>query len=207
MTTVVPQQRIAVGRHGRELEVILASASPGPATILACAVPPATSGPPLHVHAASEETFFVLSGVLLVHAGGQLAAIPEGGLVHIGRGMPHTFATTPGSPARFLMLHTSGTAGGPCTAAAHTMQDHGGDLPHGDITGLTQSFGRQLADPPKQPLPRPAKSRPRAPPATADPSRRSHPCTTTGKGPDSSRHRMRENPRPRLRPLRPGARS
>jgi mannose-6-phosphate isomerase-like protein (cupin superfamily) len=111
VTTVVPQQRTAVAGHGRALEVILASAPPGPATILACAVPPATSGPPLHIHAASDETFFVLSGVLLVHTGGRLAAISEGGLVRVSRGMPHTFATTPGSPARFLMLHTVSDAG------------------------------------------------------------------------------------------------
>jgi hypothetical protein len=32
--------------------------------------------------------------VLLVHAGGQMAAIGGGGLVHISRGMSHTFATT-----------------------------------------------------------------------------------------------------------------
>jgi quercetin dioxygenase-like cupin family protein len=106
MTTIVPGQRTAVGRHCRELEVILASAPAGAATVVACSVPPATSGPPLHVHAASDETFFVLSGVLLVHADGHVATLPEGGLVHLGRGTPHTFATTPQTPACFLMLHT-----------------------------------------------------------------------------------------------------
>ena len=48
----------------------------------------------------SDETLYVLSGVLLVRDDGQVAAIPEGGLVHIGRGTPHTFATTPGVAAR-----------------------------------------------------------------------------------------------------------
>jgi len=128
MTTVVPQQRTAVGLHRRELEVILASAPAGAATVVACAVPPATSGPPLHAHAASDETFFVLSGVLLVHAGGQMAAIPRGGLVHISRGMSHTFATTPDSPASFLVLHTPGGAGELNIAAAHTAQDHSKSL-------------------------------------------------------------------------------
>ena len=106
MTTIVPEQRTAAGRHRRGLEIILASAPAGAATVVACAVPPATCGPPLHVHSSSDETFFVLAGVLLVHADGQVAAIPEGGLVHVSHGMPHTFATTPGSPARFLVLHT-----------------------------------------------------------------------------------------------------
>ena len=78
MTTIAPEQRTAVGRHSRELEVILASAPTGAAVVVACTVPAATSGPPLHVHAASDETFLVLSGVLLVHADGQVATIPEG---------------------------------------------------------------------------------------------------------------------------------
>jgi mannose-6-phosphate isomerase-like protein (cupin superfamily) len=106
MTTIVPGQRIAVGRHRRELEVILASTPACAAAVVACTVPAATSGPPLHVHAASDETFFVLSGVLLVHADGHVATITEGGLVHVSCGMPHTFATTPDTPARFLVLHT-----------------------------------------------------------------------------------------------------
>jgi mannose-6-phosphate isomerase-like protein (cupin superfamily) len=94
MTTIVPEQRTA-GCHRRELEVILASASAGAAVaVVACTIPPATSGPPLHVHAASDDTFFVLSGVLLVHADGRAATIPEGGLVDVSRGMSHTFTTT-----------------------------------------------------------------------------------------------------------------
>lgn len=119
MTTIAPEQRTAVGRHSRELEVILASAPTGAAVVVACTVPAATSGPPLHVHAASDETFFVLSGVLLVHADGQVATIPEGGLVRVSHGMPHTFATTPDSPARFLVLHTPGGSGESGIAAGH----------------------------------------------------------------------------------------
>jgi mannose-6-phosphate isomerase-like protein (cupin superfamily) len=113
MTTIVPEQRTA-GCHRRELEVILASASAGAAVaVVACTIPPATSGPPLHVHAASDDTFFVLSGVLLVHADGRAATIPEGGLVDVSRGMSHTFTTTSGSLARFLVLHTPGGSGSP----------------------------------------------------------------------------------------------
>jgi quercetin dioxygenase-like cupin family protein len=106
VTTITPQQRTAVGRHRRELEVILASAPAGAAVVVSCTVPPATCGPPLHAHATSDETIYVLSGVLLVRDDSQVAAIPEGGLVRIGRGTPHTFATPPGAAARFLILHT-----------------------------------------------------------------------------------------------------
>lgn len=127
MTIIVPEQRIAVGCHRRELEIILASAPAGAAVaVVACRISPATSGPPLHVHAVSDETFFVLSGVLLVHADGRVATISEGGLVHVSRGMPHTFATTPNGPARFLVLHTPGGSGEFPIAAAHAVQEHGG---------------------------------------------------------------------------------
>ena len=126
MTTIAPGQRTAVSRHRRGLEVILASAPAGAAAVVACTVPPATSGPPLHVHAASDEIFFVLSGVLLVHADGRVATISEGGLVHVSRGIPHTFATTPNGPARFLVLHTPGGSGEFPIAAAHAVQEHGG---------------------------------------------------------------------------------
>jgi len=77
VTTIAPQQRTAVGRHRRELEVILASAPAGAAIVVCCTVPPATCGPPLHAHATSDETLYVLSGMLLVREDGQVAAIPK----------------------------------------------------------------------------------------------------------------------------------
>jgi mannose-6-phosphate isomerase-like protein (cupin superfamily) len=126
MTAIAPEQRTAIGRHRRELEVILASAPAGGAALVACAARPATCGPPLHVHAVSDETFLVLSGVLLVYADGQVTTIREGGLVHVSGGMPHTFATTPGSPARFFVLYTPGGSGQPHIVAAHAVQEHVG---------------------------------------------------------------------------------
>ena len=107
MTTIVPGQRTALGPHRRDLQVILASAPARAAVIVACTIPAATCGPPLHVHAACDEIFFIVSGELLVHADDHVATIREGGLVHVSWGMPHTFATTPGAPARFLLLYTT----------------------------------------------------------------------------------------------------
>ena len=68
-------------------------------------------------------------GVLLVYADGQVATIPEGGLVHVSGGMPHTFETTPDSPARFFVLYTPGGSGEFHIAAAHAVQEHVGPLP------------------------------------------------------------------------------
>ena len=107
MTAIIPGHRTALGPHRRDLQVILASAPARAAVIVACAIPAGTSGPPLHVHAACDEIFFILSGELLVRADDHVATIREGGLVHISCGMPHTFATTPDTPARFLLLSTT----------------------------------------------------------------------------------------------------
>ena len=112
MTTIAPEHRTTLGRHLRELQVILASAPACAAVVFACTVPAATCGPPQHVHAACDEIFFIVSGKLLVlSADGHVAMIREGGLVHISCGMPHTFATTPDAPARFLVLYTAGGSG------------------------------------------------------------------------------------------------
>jgi mannose-6-phosphate isomerase-like protein (cupin superfamily) len=137
MTTIVPEQRTAVGCHRRGLEVILASAPAAAATVVGCAVPPATSGPALHVHDSSDETFLVLAGVLLVRADGQVVTIPEGGLVRVSHGVPHTFATTPGSPACFLLLHAPGESG-EFPAAAHAVQGHAG-RPREQVIGDPES--------------------------------------------------------------------
>ena len=108
MTTIAPEHRTTLGRHLRELQVILASAPACAAVVFACTVPAATCGPPQHIHAACDEIFFIVSGKLLVlSADGHVAMIREGGLVHISCGMPHTFATTPDAPARFLVLYTT----------------------------------------------------------------------------------------------------
>ena len=104
---VSPGHRTAIGPHRRELQVILASAPARAAVVIACTVPAAACGPPLHVHAACDEIFFIVAGELLVHANGQVATIGEGSLVHVSCGMPHTFATTPDTPARFLVLYTT----------------------------------------------------------------------------------------------------
>jgi mannose-6-phosphate isomerase-like protein (cupin superfamily) len=162
MTAIAPEQRTAVGCHRRELEVILASVPAGAATIVACAARPGSCGPPLHVHAASDETFFVLSGVLLVHADGQVATIPEGGLVHVSGGIPHTFATTPGRPARFFVMHTPGGSGGdPHIAVAHAVQEHVSPLPRDEIIRVAQvSTGSSPARRPRPTLFWPIRLRP-----------------------------------------------
>ncbi len=63
---------------------------------------------PVHIHPASDETFYVLEGEILLDLDGERRPLGQGGVVVIPRGSPHAFMVT--SPeARMLTLQTPGT--------------------------------------------------------------------------------------------------
>jgi quercetin dioxygenase-like cupin family protein len=63
---------------------------------------------PVHIHPASDETFYLLAGEILLDLDGKRRPLAAGGLAVIPRGVPHAFMVT--SPeARFLTLQTPGT--------------------------------------------------------------------------------------------------
>jgi mannose-6-phosphate isomerase-like protein (cupin superfamily) len=94
---------------GRGLRLLLDSAATdNTLSVLLCEAPPASPGPPLHVHPGSDETFVVLEGALLVHADGRTHTVPAGGSLFVRRGTPHTFATPPDHGSRFITIHTPG---------------------------------------------------------------------------------------------------
>ena len=62
---------------------------------------------PVHVHPASDETFYILDGEILLDLDGDRRPLAQGGVVVIPRGAPHAFMVT--SPtARLLTLQTPG---------------------------------------------------------------------------------------------------
>lgn len=63
---------------------------------------------PLHVHPESDETFYVLSGEILVHLDGVDHAVHAGGIAMAPRGVPHAFMVT-SETAELLFLHTPGS--------------------------------------------------------------------------------------------------
>jgi quercetin dioxygenase-like cupin family protein len=63
---------------------------------------------PVHIHPASDETFYMLEGDILLDLDGQRRELATGGVVVVPRGVPHAFTVT--SPeARFLTIQTPGT--------------------------------------------------------------------------------------------------
>ncbi len=62
---------------------------------------------PVHIHPASDETFYILDGDILLDLAGERRPLSTGGVVVIPRGMPHAFMVT--SPqARLLTILTPG---------------------------------------------------------------------------------------------------
>src|SRR5262245_1324420 len=64
--------------------------------------------PPLHIHRAEDEAFWVLEGHLTVRCGDEEFAAGPGAFVYMPRGVPHTFRLEGGTPARLLLLLTPG---------------------------------------------------------------------------------------------------
>lgn len=62
---------------------------------------------PLHVHPHAEETFYLLSGSMLLHLDGTESELRPGGVAVIPRHVPHAFLAGPHG-ARMLCLHTPG---------------------------------------------------------------------------------------------------
>ena len=68
-------------------------------------IPPG-EGPPMHVHAHEDESWYVLEGELRFSLDGELAAGSAGTFVFVRRGTPHCFQNVGDAPARILVLFT-----------------------------------------------------------------------------------------------------
>ena len=63
-------------------------------------------GPPLHSHAAENESWYVLVGRLRFRLGDVIDDAPEGSFVFVPRGSAHCFQTAGDGPARILVTFT-----------------------------------------------------------------------------------------------------
>jgi len=63
--------------------------------------------PPLHIHSAEDEWFYLLEGEVTFHVGGENYRAAPGAFVSFPRGIPHTFSIETPS-ARFLVVNTPG---------------------------------------------------------------------------------------------------
>ena len=68
------------------------------------AVLPEGASPPAHVHAALDDSFYVLDGRMVIRCGDQTWQAGPGSWVQFPAGVRHTFRVL-GGPARILMVH------------------------------------------------------------------------------------------------------
>jgi quercetin dioxygenase-like cupin family protein len=66
--------------------------------------PPATAGPPLHLHRTWDEAFYVLEGEMTFLIDGRTHTAPAGSFVFVPRGILHTFWNASDAPARQLTV-------------------------------------------------------------------------------------------------------
>ena len=146
MTAVIlPEQRPA-GRRGFEIALPTAVTG-GTAAIVEARIPGSMAGPPLHIHLVSEETYFVVSGTLVMHVGGKVTQLTAGGVAYISRGTQHTWATAPGGEVHFLTLHTPGGYEEYHPAALQLEEDLGRQPTQEDLLQLSQRYDWELIGP------------------------------------------------------------
>ena len=77
---------------------------PGAPVTVAEGVLPEGASPPTHIHAALDDSFYLLEGRMIIHCGDDIWPAGPGSWVQFPAGVPHTFRVL-GGPARVLMVH------------------------------------------------------------------------------------------------------
>ena len=70
-------------------------------------LPPASDGPPPHVHRIYDEALYVLAGSVTFSSDGNSQQCPAGSFVFVPRGSAHSFANPEATSARVLVVTTA----------------------------------------------------------------------------------------------------
>jgi len=115
-------------------------------------------GPPLHIHHAEDEAFWILEGQLTVRCGDEEFAAGPGAFVYTPRGVPHTFRLEGNAPAKLLVLLTPGGGEGFFRDAGRPVAGPGLPLPAPpDVAALATVAARyrqEFIGPPLESTPR-----------------------------------------------------
>jgi mannose-6-phosphate isomerase-like protein (cupin superfamily) len=144
MTNIVRPEDRPPGRRGFEI-VLSSEMTNGAAALVETHMDPAFSGPPLHTHSESEETYFVVSGSLILQLDDEVVEIGPSSMAHITRGTKHTWATPASHGAHFLTLHLPGGYENYHPSALQAEKDKGAPLVQDDLFKLAAQFDWKLA--------------------------------------------------------------
>lgn len=144
MTKIVLPEGRSDGRRGFEI-LLPNSAANGTFSVTEASVPAAIAGPPLHIHPASDETYYVLAGTMVFIVNNDVTEVEAGGLVHISRGTEHTYATRLDNGATFLTFHVPGGYEQYHLAALRAEEENGGSLGPAELFKVASKYDWQLA--------------------------------------------------------------
>ena len=134
--------REANGIFGGSIAVRLRAADTGGRIgLVEQVIPGGFPGPPLHVHPEFEETFVVLDGSLAFRVGDDAREARAGGVAHIPRGVPHTFANPADETAHALVIVTPAGFEEYFEALAAAITRHGAMPPAGEVIALGIAHG------------------------------------------------------------------
>lgn len=106
---------------------------------------------PLHTHADSDESMYVLEGEILVHMDGEQYHVAAGGFALAPRGVPHAFLVL-AEGTRMLCLHTPGSCQAFYWGASEAIAEGGtatGDVDFGRIReSAARNGGIEILGPP-----------------------------------------------------------
>ena len=98
-------------------------------------------GPPLHLHLAQEEWFYVMEGRVKFQVGEQQIELEPGGSVLAPRMVPHTFTAVGDTPARMMISFSPA-----CQMEAFFREVNGG-IPEHNRTALFARYGMRYVGP------------------------------------------------------------
>ena len=115
MTATLPGIVLGTG-EGRTLALmgnritlkVVGAQTAGAVEVLEYDMVPGFRGPAPHVHARTDETFYVLEGEVSFWVDGREVVASPGACVYVPRGLAHTFSSHEGRGARFLEVVTPG---------------------------------------------------------------------------------------------------
>ena len=97
-------QVISFGDAGAATLKVVGRDSAGTMSAYEFVVPPATAGPPLHLHRSWDEAFYVLEGEMTFLIDGRTTSAPAGSFVFVPRGILHTFWNESAAPVKQLTV-------------------------------------------------------------------------------------------------------
>jgi len=98
-------------------------------------------GPPLHLHVAQEEWFYVLEGEVLIQAGDQRVTLKPGDSILGPRNVPHAFTAVGARPARMLITYS------PAGLMEQFFRDTAATGPN-DMAAISSRYGVKIIGPP-----------------------------------------------------------